>query len=110
MEPDYLDLAKTLDSSREVTLAGRYRVVRRLGEGGMGAVYLAEDRQLENRKVALKMPPAIMARNKRAVQALKREAMTAMELVHPHIVITRAFEQTDDGVFLVMDYVAGQTH
>lgn len=106
---DDLDFAPTLHADGQIILARRYRVVKELGRGGMGTVYLAEDAHLENRKVAIKMPSPILARNPRALQALKREASLAMQLSHPHIVTLRAFEQGDDGVFLVMDYVSGKT-
>ena len=75
---DTLDLGPT--EGGEIVLAHRYRVVRELGRGGMGTVYLAEDIKLDNRQVAIKTPPAVLARNKRAVAALKREAKLAMAL------------------------------
>ena len=94
-------------------LIGRYRIVRELGHGGMGTVYLAEDTKLDDRLVAIKMPAALLASNKRAINDLKREATTSMELSHPSIVTLRNFEEADlaagGGVFLVMDYVEGQT-
>jgi formylglycine-generating enzyme required for sulfatase activity/predicted Ser/Thr protein kinase len=109
IEPDDLDFQKTLRADGQIILGGRYRIVSELGRGGMGVVYLAEDIHLQNRKAAIKMLPPVLAKNKRAIEALKREALLAMELSHPHIITLRAFEQTDDGVFLVMDYVEGQT-
>ena len=90
-------------------LAGRYRVVRQLGQGGMGSVWLAEDTQLDNKLFAIKMLPSILVSNKRAYQQLKAEALVAMKLVHPNIVQLRAFEENDGNPFLVMDYVDGQT-
>jgi len=106
---DDLDIAKTIRAGEDVVLAGRYRIVRELGRGGMGVVYLAEDSQLDGRKVAIKMLPPVLARNTRAIAALKKEALLAMQLSHPHIVTLRAFEQTDEGAFLVLDYIEGQT-
>ena len=108
-EYDDLELARTLRAEGEAILAERYRVRRELGRGGMGIVYLAEDTHLENRKVAIKMLPPVLAGNKRAILAMKREAILAMELTHPHVVTLRAFEQSDEGAFLVVDYVDGQT-
>ena len=90
-------------------LAGRYRVVRQLGQGGMGSVWLAEDTQLDNKLFAIKMLPSILVSNKRAYRQLKDEALVAMKLVHPNIVQLRAFEENDGNPFLVMDYIDGQT-
>jgi formylglycine-generating enzyme required for sulfatase activity/predicted Ser/Thr protein kinase len=90
-------------------LAGRYRIVRPLGEGGMGTVYLAKDEKLDDLLMAVKMLPTYLARNRRAMDSLKREARITMGLSHPNIVTLRNFEEMGDGVFLVMDYVDGQT-
>ena len=90
-------------------LAGRYRVVRQLGQGGMGSVWLAEDTQLDNKLFAIKMLPSILVSNKRAYRQLKDEALVAMKLTHPNIVTLRAFEENDGNPFLVMDYVDGVT-
>ena len=93
----------------QMLLANRYRVVRKLGQGGMGNVYLAEDTQLDNFKVAIKMLPAILAANKRALAQIKAEALVSMKLVHSNIVPLRGFEENNGYPFLVMDYVEGRT-
>ena len=90
-------------------LAGRYRVVRQLGQGGMGSVWLAEDTQLDNKPFAIKMLPSVLVSNKRAYRQLKDEALVAMKLVHPNIVQLRAFEENGGNPFLVMDYIDGET-
>lgn len=59
---------KTIAGSIGTMLAGRYHILRQLGEGGMGSVWLAEDRQLDNRKVAIKMLPSIVVTDKRVYQ------------------------------------------
>ena len=97
------------DGGKDITLAGRYHILRRLGQGGMGSVWLAEDRQLDNRKVAIKMLPIIVVQDKRAYQQLKGEALVSLKLIHPNIVTLRAFEENNGAPFLVMDYVEGQT-
>ncbi len=88
-------------------LANRYRIVRQLGQGGMGNVWLAEDTQLDNKPFAIKMLPPILVSNKRAYRQLKDEALVAMQLVHPNIVQIRAFEENNGNPFLVMDYIDG---
>ena len=92
-------------------LANRYRVVRPLGSGGMGSVWLVEDVKLDNTLFAVKMLPAILVSNRRAYEQVKREALIALKLVHPNIVQFRALEEAAQGgnPFLVMDYVDGRT-
>ena len=90
-------------------LAGRYRVVKQLGQGGMGSVWLAEDLKLDGHKVAVKMLPSILVSNKRAYQQVKAEALVSLKLSHPNIVTVRAFEEEGGNPFLVMDYIDGQT-
>lgn len=99
----------TLTGGENPLLAGRYQVVRQLGTGGMGSVWLAEDTQLDNKPFAVKMLPSILVSNKRAYRQLKDEALVAMRLVHPNIVQIRAFEENNGNPFLVMDYIEGQT-
>ena len=99
----------TMTGGENPLLAGRYQVVRQLGTGGMGSVWLAEDTQLDNKLFAVKMLPAILVSNKRAYRQLKDEALVAMRLVHPNIVQIRAFEENNGNPFLVMDYIEGQT-
>jgi len=100
-----------LDTLRDegVLLAGRYKVGKRLGEGGMGSVWLAEDLKLDGRKVAVKILPTILVGKKGAYRQVKAEAMVAMKLSHPNIATVRAFEEDEGGQpFLVMDYIEGE--
>ena len=99
----------TLRGEDNVLLAGRYRIVRQLGQGGMWSVWLAEDTKLDGLKVAIKMLPSILINNKRAYQQVKQEALVSLKLVHSNIVAVRAFEEIDGNSFLVMDYIEGQT-
>ena len=110
MTYDTINDVQTIAGSGEGTLlANRYRVVRQLGQGGMGSVWLAEDTQLDNKPFAIKMLPSILVANKRAYRQLKDEALVAMKLTHPNIVTLRAFEENNGNPFLVMDYIDGQT-
>ena len=103
------DLLTMSSGGEGALLAGRYRIVRQLGQGGMGSVWLAEDTQLDNKPFAIKLLPSILVSNKRAYRQLKDEALVAMRLVHPNIVTLRAFEENNGNPFLVMDYIEGQT-
>ena len=109
MANDTINDAVTMAGGAGALLAGRYRVVRQLGQGGMGSVWLAEDTQLDNRPFAIKMLPSILVSNRRAYRQLKDEALVAMKLTHTNIVTLRAFEENHGNPFLVMDYIDGQT-
>ncbi len=90
-------------------LAGRYRIERRLGMGGMGAVYLAVQDPL-GRQVALKVLKPALISDPIAIERFKNEARTIASVGHPHIVAVHDFGQTDDGtLYLVMEYLQGRT-
>ena len=99
----------TINGVAGVTLVDRYRVIRHLGQGGMGSVWLAEDTKLDGRKVAVKMLPSILVSNKRAYAQVKAEAHVSLRLSHTNIATVRAFEEEGGNPFLVMDYIEGQT-
>ena len=109
MTTNTINDSQTIAGGGGTVLAGRYRIVRQLGRGGMGSVWLAEDTQLDNKPFAIKMLPSILVSNKRAYRQLKDEALVAMRLVHPNIVQIRAFEENNGNPFLVMDYIDGQS-
>jgi eukaryotic-like serine/threonine-protein kinase len=85
-----------------------YRILSKLGGGGMGEVYLAEDTKL-NRRVAIKLLTPSAYGDKQAYQRLIREARTAANLDHPNI--CSIHEIADDGgqSFICMQYVEGET-
>jgi len=85
-----------------------YRVIRKLGEGGMGQVYLAEDTRL-NRSVALKILPADVASDKRRMQRFKQEAKLASSLNQPNILTIFEFGDLDSLHFIASEYVDGST-
>lgn len=85
-----------------------YRIVKPLGEGGMGQVYLAEDTRLE-RHVALKVMADALRDDSRQLERFKTEARAAASLNHAHIATIYAVEETDEGLFITMEYVEGET-
>jgi len=88
---------------------GHYRVRERVGGGGMGEVYLAEDTRLE-RTVALKFVPEPLSRDPVAKDRFMREARAASALDHPNICTIHSIDETEDGrVFIVMAYYEGKT-
>jgi len=85
-----------------------YKITDKLGEGGMGVVYLAEDTRLD-RRVALKfLPPRATAR-KEDRDRFEQEARAAARLNHPNICTIHALDEHDGQLFLVMEYVKGTT-
>jgi serine/threonine protein kinase len=84
-----------------------YKIVKQLGRGGMGEVYLAEDTKL-NRQVALKVLTAEVADNPEYRSRFKREAQAIAALNHSNIVTIHAVEESEGKLFLVMELVKGQ--
>jgi TolB-like protein/tetratricopeptide (TPR) repeat protein len=92
-----------------VQLISHYRVVRRLGAGGMGEVLLAEDTQL-GRSVAIKLMSVELAKDENQRKRFRTEARAASGLSHPNICVVHEVGETEDGrPFLAMEFVAGQT-
>jgi eukaryotic-like serine/threonine-protein kinase len=90
------------------TRLGRYEVLSKLGEGGMGEVYLAEDTRL-HRKVALKILPADLASNKDRMRRFEQEATAAAALNHPNIAHIYEIGEAEGINFIAMEFVDGQT-
>jgi hypothetical protein len=88
---------------------GRFTLIRELGRGGMGVVWLAHDTRL-NERVALKFLPPEVAADPAALNDLRRETVRSHRLNHPHILRLHDFHQQPDGVaFISMEYVDGPT-
>src|SRR5215813_7399494 len=90
------------------TRLGRYEIRSKIGEGGMGEVYLAEDTLL-HRKVAVKLLSPEVAQNRERLGRFEQEAFTASALNHPNILTVYEIGETDSVRFIATEYVEGET-
>src|SRR5205823_14966019 len=101
-------LETALDAVGGQMVFGRYKLIKVLGRGGMGIVWLARDEELE-RDVALKFLPDLMIQDRALLDQLKRETKRCLELTHPHIVRIHDFIHDERSGCISMEYVDGET-
>jgi tRNA A-37 threonylcarbamoyl transferase component Bud32 len=107
-EPDRVDFLSPPQSADEIGRLGGYRILKKLGAGGMGMVFEAEDPQLR-RRVALKVMRPALAANQSARARFEREAQAAAAIEHDHIVAIHQVG-SDNGVpFLAMPFLQGES-
>src|ERR671936_528208 len=96
------------DTTAGTLIDGRYKVLSRLGAGGMADVFLAEDQQL-GRKVALKLLHNRFAEDPGFVERFRREAQAAAGLQHPNVVSVYDRGSYDETYYIAMEYLAGRS-
>ncbi len=100
--------ATLYDFARGQKIFGRYTLVKILGRGGMGIVWLARDEELE-REVALKFLPDLIIRDAAVLSDLKRETRRCLELTHKNIVRIYDFVHDERSASISMEYIDGET-
>lgn len=100
--------AQTMDKPIGVPSIAAYKMMRLLGKGGMGSVYLAEDHALK-RQVAIKIISEKLAQDTLGRNRFAREARAMATLDHPHVVHFHSFEEFSGQPYIVMEYVEGET-
>ncbi len=101
-------LETALDATGGQVVFRRFKLVKVLGRGGMGIVWLARDEELE-RDVALKFLPDLMIQDRSLLDQLKHETKRCLELTHPHIVRIHDFVHDERSGCISMEYVDGET-
>jgi serine/threonine protein kinase/Tol biopolymer transport system component len=105
-----VDLAAALLAQEDASPStiSHYRIARKIGRGGMGEVYLAEDTRL-NRKVALKLLPKEFTTDRDRIRRFEQEARAVSSLNHPNILTIYDIGQSDSSSFIASEYIEGET-
>ncbi len=111
LDGSFLDIAaKPTDAELAGSLTRRYKIIRRLGEGGMGTVFLAEQIAVGNRPVALKVLLRKLLDDPEFLARFRNEAASTGRIRHANVVTVYESGQSDDGTpYIAMEYLEGQT-
>ncbi len=97
------------DTSSLPEYIAHYRILRRLGKGGMGEVFLGEDTRQHGRKVALKVLPHELTKSESRLRRFKQEARAVLALNHPNILTVYEIGETDGSYYIATEYIDGET-
>jgi serine/threonine-protein kinase len=107
--PDAPNKPVSADSNSPPEFIAHYRILRRLGKGGMGEVLLGEDTKQHGRKVALKVLPQEVTKSESRLRRFKQEARAILALNHPNILTIYEIGQTDGSHYIATEYIEGET-
>jgi len=107
--PDSPNNQNSVDTNALPEYIAHYRILRRLGKGGMGEVLLGEDTKQHGRKVALKVLPPEVTRSESRLRRFKQEARAVLALNHPNILTIYEIGQTADTHYIATEYIEGET-
>ena len=107
--PDSPNNSNSVDTNSLPEYIAHYRILRRLGKGGMGEVLLGEDTKQHGRKVALKVLPPELTKSESRLRRFKQEARAVLALNHPNILTIYEIGQTADTNYIATEYIEGET-
>lgn len=107
--PDSPNNTNSVDTNSLPEYIAHYRILRRLGKGGMGEVLLGEDTKQHGRKVALKVLPPELTKSESRLRRFKQEARAVLALNHPNILTIYEIGQTADTHYIATEFIEGET-
>jgi eukaryotic-like serine/threonine-protein kinase len=107
--PDSPNKSNSVDTNSLPEYIAHYRILRRLGKGGMGEVLLGEDTKQHGRKVALKVLPPEVTKSESRLRRFKQEARAVLALNHPNILTIYEIGQTAGTHYIATEYIEGET-
>ena len=107
--PDSPNKSDTAGTNSPPEYIAHYRILRRLGKGGMGEVFLAEDTKQHGRKVALKVLPPELTTSESRLRRFKQEARAVLALNHPNILTVFEIGESHDSYYIATEYIDGET-
>lgn len=107
--PDNPHSAKATSDDSPPEYIAHYRILRRLGKGGMGEVLLGEDTRQHGRKVALKVLPEELTRSESRLRRFRQEARAILALNHPNILTVYEIGETEEKYYIATEYIEGET-
>ncbi len=107
--PDSSNSSNSASDDSPPEYIAHYRILRRLGKGGMGEVFLGEDTKQHGRKVALKVLPEELTRSESRLRRFRQEARAILALNHPNILTVYEIGEADEKYYIATEYIEGET-